>query len=86
MNLIRNNGAKSGPFDLDPWVGLATFSDDFGADMLAFSIAIGPDHENSGSTSFLTKIGSDRFAVLFQQRSSAYQQAQLKGLLSITYA
>lgn len=78
MNLVRNNGAKSGPLDLNPWVGLATFSDNFGADVLALSIAIGPDHKYGGSAGFLTEVGSNCFAVLFQQRSSAYSASAAK--------
>jgi hypothetical protein len=55
-NSLRDDGAEPGPLYND--IGLRTAADtlDFGADMFAFSVAIGPYHQHVGASCFALEV------------------------------
>ena len=56
--------AEPRPFDLEPWVAFESRLSHFRANMLTFTVAIGPDEESLCITCLRGYIGSNRLFVL----------------------
>ena len=59
-----DDGTEASALDLDPRIHLATDASNLRPNVLALSIAVGPDHEHVRSSSFLLKVPLNALLVL----------------------